>query len=93
MNQTSHELSPRHLLYLLVGSALIAVMGVLVFASGLIVPPWGVAVLAAAWIAAVVAALRTWRSRMFGPLLAGVAIATFWVVFVLAGEALFGWTA
>lgn len=93
MNQPSHELTPRHLLYLLVGSALLAVMGVLVFASGLIVPPWAVVVLAAVWIVAVVMAFRSWRTRMFGPLLAGIAVAVFWVIFVLSGEALFGWTA
>ncbi len=93
MSENAGELSPRHLLYALVGAALLAVMGVFVFASGLIVPLWGTVVLVGAWIAAVVMAARTWRSKMFAPVMWGVAVALFWVVFVSAGEAIFGWTA
>ncbi len=90
---TANELSPRHVLYALVGAALLAAMGFLTLASGLIVPPWGTAVLVAAWLGAVVMAVRTWRRQMFAPVISGVGFAVFWVVFVIAGEAIFGWTA
>lgn len=89
---TEAELSPRHLLYALVGAALLVVMGVFVFASGLIVPPWGTVVLVAAWLVAVVMALRSWRRRMFAPVMWGVLVGLFWVAFVSVGGAVFGWS-
>ncbi len=87
------ELSPRHVLYVLVGAALLAVMGVFVVASGLIVPAWGTAVLVLVWFVAVVMSIRSWRTRMFGPVMWGVIVAMFWVAFVAFGESVFGWSA
>lgn len=60
--------------------------------SGLLVPPYAVAILWAVWIAATVALVR-FRSR--GPVLLLIPIATaaLWFGLISLGEALFGWTA
>ena len=93
MSELDAELTPRHVLYALVGAALLLVMGVFVLASGLIVPPWGTAVLVAVWLGAVVMALRTWRRKMFAPVMWGVLVGVFWIAFVTFGDLVLGWTA
>lgn len=85
------ELSPRHLLYALVGAALQLVMGVFVLASGLVAPPWAVALLVAVWLLGVVSSLRSWRDKMFSPLLWGVVVGVVWVGVVSVGGAVLGW--
>ena len=51
-DQNSHPaMTPRHLLYTLVGWGLQLVFGFLAFASGLVAPPAGVAVIIATWAA------------------------------------------
>ncbi|HSF85319.1 MAG TPA: hypothetical protein VLG28_06630 [Acidimicrobiia bacterium] len=93
MNDVDHGLPPRHILYALVGAGLLGVMGVFVFASGLVVPFWATAVLVLVWLVAVVMSVRSWKARMFGPVMWGVVVALFWVAFVAGGEAIFGWSA
>ena len=93
MSDVDQGLPPRHILYALVGAGLLGVMGVFVLASGLVVPPWATAVLVVVWLVAVVMSARTWKRRMFGPVLWGVVVALFWVAFVAGGEAIFGWNA
>jgi hypothetical protein len=93
VNDAEPELTPRHLLYALVGAALLLVMGVFVIASGLIVPPWGTAVLVGVWLGAVIMALRSWRRKMFAPVKWGVLVGVFWIAFVAFGDAVLGWTA
>ncbi len=93
MNDVGQELTPRHVLYALVGAALLLVMGVFVAASGLIVPPWGTAVLVGVWLLAVVMALRSWREKMFAPVMWGVLVGLFWIAFVAFGGGVLGWTA
>jgi hypothetical protein len=90
---TDPELTPTHLLFALIGLALHLVMGVFVVASGLVAPPWGVAVLVAVWLAAAAWAGIRWRRSMFAPLTAAVGTAAFWILFVGAGDAFLGWTA
>ena len=93
MNELDEGLPARHILYALVGAALLAVMGVFVFASGLVVPTWATVVLVIVWLVAVAMAARAWRKRMFAPVMWGVLVALFWVAFVAGGEAIFGWNA
>ena len=79
---------------LIIGGLAHLAVGVLVLASGLIMPAWAVVVLALVWVAGAVVVLRTPRPRrpataMVVPL-ATVAI---WILAALAGEAWLGWTA
>ncbi len=67
-------------------------MGVFVFASGLVAPLWAVAVLVAFWLVAVVASLRTWRRKMYSPVMWGVAVGLAWIGLISVGGALFGWS-
>lgn len=61
--------------------------------SGLVVPPVGVAILLAAWVGGLLAVIRWSKEWAWAaPIGAGAAL-LFWVLFVLAGSALFGWTA
>lgn len=85
------ELSSRHVLYALVGAALLLIMGVLVAASGLVAPLWAVGLLAAFWLYAVIASLRTWRRRMFSPVVWGVAVGVAWVGLISIGGAVLDW--
>ena len=93
MNDAATELTSRHVLYALVGAALLAVMGVFVLASGLVVPPWGTVVLVAVWLTSVVMALRSWRRKMFAVVTWGLVVALFWIAFVGFGDAVLGWNA
>ncbi len=93
MDQTRAELSSAHRLFALIGAGLHLAVGFLVFASPLVAPPWGVAVLWVAWLTGVVAGLRVWRRWIFGALLTGAATAVFWVLFILFGDVALGWSA
>ena len=77
----------------LLGAVLQAIAGFWVAASGLVAPPWGVAVLAAVWLSATIWALRHWRSGRFAVIIAFCAVAAFWLVFLLIGDAFFGFQA
>jgi hypothetical protein len=68
-------------------------MAVLVAASGLVAPPWGVVVLGLVWLATAAVSVRTWRRRMFMPLLMATAVAVAWVALVSFGGAVLGWNA
>lgn len=89
---SNDELSSRHVLYALVGAALLAVMGVFVFASGLVAPLWAVVLLGVFWVYAVVASLRSWRRRMYSPVMWGVAVGIAWVGLISAGGAFLDWS-
>lgn len=86
-------MTPTHVLFVLIGFGTHAVMGFLVAVSGLVAPLWGVGVLAAAWLAGLVVALRTWRNRMYNPLLVAVAMGVVWIAVISFGDAVLGWTA
>lgn len=76
--------------------ALLAYLAIGIFpylVSGLLVPPWAVAVLMLCWAVGLFAAVVGARRR---PLLAPAAVVLallFWFAFVTAGSMLFGWTA
>ena len=86
-------ISAAHRAFALVGAALHAAVGLLVLASPLVAPPWGVAVLAGVWVVSVIVSIRTWRVRMFAALLAAASAAAFWVVFLTFGDLVLGWSA
>ena len=91
--ETTGEISQTHLLFALIGAALMVFIGVFVFASTLIAPIWAVAVMGVVWLAGVVWSWLRWRRSMFAPLLAAVGVGGLWIVVVNLGDALLGWTA
>jgi len=87
------EVTPRHLLYTLVGWGLQAVFGFLSFASGLVAPPAGVAVIIAAWAATAIYSVMRWRQTPWIPLAMGLLAGTLWVAIVSLGGAFLDWNA
>ncbi len=85
--------SGRHVLYALVGAAVFSVMGLLIAATPLLAPVWAAIVLALVWCGAVVMALRSWRRRVFGPLLWALAVTGAWYALLLFGDFVLGWSA
>jgi hypothetical protein len=79
---------------LAVGVLLHLAVGVLVLASGLIMPAWAVVVLALVWVAGAVVILRTPSGRRpAASVLVPLATVAVWFLAALAGEAWLGWTA
>jgi len=91
--ETRPEMTPRHLLYTLVGWGLQLVFGFLAFASGLVAPPAGVAVIIATWAATAIYSVMKWRQTPWIPLAMGVLAGALWVAIVSFGDAFLGWTA
>ena len=89
----TNSLSPAAIIFAVVGGGIHLVMGFFVAASGLLAPPWGVAVLVTVWLALTVWGLRKWRNgpsiTMGLPLL----MVAFWFVFLTFGDLALGWTA
>ncbi|HJP64789.1 MAG TPA: hypothetical protein VKA30_00635 [Actinomycetota bacterium] len=77
---------------LALGFALLAGMGALILVSGLIMPLWAVAALAALWILAVVAAIL-WRGRPGSVLAIPFALFAVWLAAAWAGDRFLDWTA
>ena len=93
MDESPADISPTHLLFALIGLALLGMVGIFVFASTLIAPDWAVVVMGAIWLAAAVWAWLRWRQSMFAPLLAASAVGVVWIVAVNLGDALLDWNA
>jgi hypothetical protein len=93
MSEPTAEITPVHLLFALIGLALMLFVGVFVFASTLIAPWWAVLTMGVMWVGAAAWAWSRWRESKFAPLLASVAIALVWIVVVALGDELLGWTA
>lgn len=89
MSSARPSLSPTHRVLASVGAVLQAVAGFYVAFSFLLAPPWVVAVLAAAWVATTVWAVRNWTTYRFAMLIAVAAMAVFWTVVLLIGDAFF----
>ena len=87
------DISPRHLLYSLVGWGLQAVFGVLAFASGLVAPPGGVAVIIVVWAATAIYSLVGWRRTPWIPLGMGLLSGALVVAIIAFGGAVLGWNA
>jgi hypothetical protein len=75
-----------------VGFALQAGAGVLVAASGLMMPLWAIVALGLVWVAGLVVQIRQ-RRRPLVVLAVPVAIAAIWLLTGTLGEAFLGWTA
>lgn len=87
------EISPRHLLYSLVGWGLQAVFGVLAFASGLVAPPAGVVVIIAIWLATAVYSVARWKRTPLIPLGMGLLAGVLIVGIISFGGAFLDWNA
>ena len=87
------ELTPRHLLYSLVGWGLQAVFGVLAFASGLVAPPAGVAVIVLVWILTAAYSIARWRRTPMIPLGMGLLAGALIVGIIAFGGAFLDWNA
>jgi len=93
LTEPQSEISPRHLLYSLVGWALQAVFGVLALASGLVAPPAGVAVIISVWLITAAYSVLRWRRTPWIPLGMGL-LAGFSIVAIIAfGGAVLDWNA
>lgn len=87
------DISPRHLLYSLVGWGLQAVFGVMAFASGLIAPPWGVVVIITVWLATALYSIARWRRTAWIPLGMGLLCGLLIVAIISFGGAFLDWNA
>jgi hypothetical protein len=61
--------------------------------SGLIAPPWGVAVLAAAWLGLTIYGLPRWRRGPHITIGLPLLMVAFWFVFLTFGDLALGWSA
>ena len=87
------QISPRHLLYSLVGWGLQAVFGVLAFSSGLVAPPAGVAVIVAVWILTAAYSIARWKRSAMVPLGMGLLAGVLIVGIIAFGGAFLDWNA
>ena len=93
MDQPEPQLTPTHLVFALIGLAMMLVAGFFIFFSTLIAPLWAVFLLWLVWLSASLWAWRAWRRSMFAPLIAGVGVSFVWIVAINLGDAFLGWTA
>lgn len=89
----SPQITPRHLLYSLVGWGLQAVFGVFAFASGLVAPPGGVAVIVAVWVLTAGYSIARWRRTPLIPLGMGLLAGVLIVGIIAFGGAFLDWNA
>ena len=89
----NQELTPRHLLYSLVGWGLQAAFGILAMASGLVAPPYGVAVIIAVWLATAIYSIMGWRRSPLIPLGMGLLAGVLIVAIIAFGGAVLDWNA
>jgi len=87
------QISPRHLLYSLVGWGLHGVFGVLAFASGLVAPPAGVAVIVTVWILTAAYSIARWKRTPMIPLGMGLLAGVLIVGIIAFGGAFLDWNA
>jgi len=80
-----HNPEAYRLLFVLIGVAMFAMVGVFILASSLVAPWWVVAGLGVLWVGGVVIAARTWQERMWTPVLIGTVLAVIWIVFLTLG--------
>ncbi len=86
-------ISQTHLLFALIGFALMIFVGLFVLASTLIAPLWAVALMGVVWVAAAVWSWIRWRRSMFAPLLAATGVGVLWIAVVNLGDVLLDWNA
>jgi hypothetical protein len=76
-----------------VGLAAHLVIGIWYAASGLVAPPWAVAVLLAIWVLMLIVGLRLRTGHPWWMLAVPVLDVVIWVAIISAGETFLGWTA
>jgi hypothetical protein len=77
-----------------IGLVLHLVVGVFPYlTSGLVVPPWGLAVLGIVWVGLLVLAIRLVRQGSPWTLAVPAIAIAFWFLWLTVGERLWGWTA
>ena len=76
-----------------VGIVLHLIVGWFYITTGLVAPGWAVVLLLTVWIALFVFVIRVWRSRPMWVLGVPFLAAAIWVITLLIGGTLLGWTA
>jgi len=90
---TRQRLSATHVLLSLFGWGIQALFGLVAFASGLIAPPVGVAIIIFLWCATAVVSLTLWRRAPWVALACGLGAAALILATITIGDLVFGWTA
>ena len=80
-----HNPEAYRLLFVLIGVAMFAMVGVFILASSLVAPWWVVATLGALWVGGAVIAARTWQERMWTPIVIGTVLAVIWIALLTLG--------
>ena len=93
MDDGAAELTPRRVLYALVGLGLHLVAGFFMLISGLVAPPWAVLLMLVVWGILLVVGLQRWRSSPWVTIGFPVLAFVIWIGTVTLGEALLGWRA
>jgi len=91
--ESASGISARHLLYSLVGWGLQAAFGLLAFASGLVAPPAGVAVIITVWILTAAYSIARWKRTPMIPLGMGLLAGVLIVAIIAFGGAFLDWNA
>ena len=89
----STELTPRKVLYALVGLGLHLVAGFFMLVSGLVAPPWAVVGMLFAWAVLLGVGLRLWRIKPWVTIGFPVLAFVIWIASIAAGGAFLGWNA
>jgi len=90
---TKQRLSGTHVLLALIGWGLQMLFGVVAFASGLVAPPIGVAIIISLWAATALISLLYWRRASWVALACGLSAAMLILATVIVGDLVYGWTA
>ena len=75
-----------------IGVAGLAILLFMDLSAGSVLPTWGVLLLVAVWLVLFVQACRWFMSRPVGVFWLAVAGLAFWFLFLLGGQALWGWS-
>lgn len=86
-------LTPRRVLYALVGLALHLVAGFFMLVSGLVAPPWAVTAMLVVWAVLLVLGIRRWRTRPWITIAVPVLAFAVWLATLAAGGAFLDWRA
>ncbi len=87
------QVTPRMLLYGLVGLALHVIAGFLMLVSGLVAPLWAVASMLFVWAVLLGLGLRLWRVKPWVTIGFPVLAFVVWIATIAAGGAWLGWQA
>ena len=85
--------TPSGLMIGLVGFALHVVVGVFIFFSTLVAPPWAVAALLVVWLVALYVGGRRWQARPWMAIVLPLGMFVVWMLVLWLGDVFLGWTA